>query len=124
MAQKIDPVRLRRMVAEGKTLNEVAEFFGVSYSSIHRCCERHDISKGVFRAKPLGDPKPAPEPADDGDLQKRQLINTGGRYADLAIWAGHWGVSLTHARILWGRLGLGLVPNAPKTTPKSRDRGH
>ena len=113
---KIDVAQLRRLVAAGSTTKAIAAFFGVQGPAVTRACRAEGIplpalpdgapARTGSRAgmtkprKPKARPAPAPE-ALTGDPSLDGLIATGGRYADLNLWAQAWGFTVTQARQKW-----------------------
>jgi hypothetical protein len=123
---KIDVDQLRRLVNAGSTTRAIAAFFGVQTPAVTRACHSAGIAlpaapdqppratgsrAGMTKPrKPKTGPAPVPT-ASTGDPSTDALIATGGRYADLNLWAQAWGMSVTQARQKWFALRR---PTEPK----------
>lgn len=112
--RKIDVERLREMIASGATIAQLTDLFHVTTPEIYKACHRESIpipKTATYRKLQVQVivPRVLPVPkAPESPPRLSQLIATGGRYADLEVWAKAWGVGMTQARLEWHRLGLPL----------------
>lgn len=116
----IDPERVRHLVAEGMSRADIAELYEVSTNAVDGICSDYGISgrpkkyktkvkaespvdKASSRHAPNGPPVPE---------KTASLIATGGRYADLRVWAQRYGVTEAKARQEWHKLRLPISRGA------------
>lgn len=116
IVRKIDPERVKRLLANGLSIAQIATQIGCTRQSATNACHRFGIPLPSARDRPEDqqsgpalEPEAGSLPSPGLDPRKEELVATGGRYLDLARWAGVWGVSLTHARFEWCRLRLPLA---------------
>ena len=110
MAKKINIEMLRRMVADGLTMGQIANAFDVSVAAVSLACKRNSIEKPEIKAKKSKIQAAQTPRAEMAEITERtsSLIETGGRYADLAAWAERWGTTSSRAVTEWRKLRLPL----------------
>lgn len=108
--RKLDIAKARELCRDGFTACEVADALHVNRNTIYRAVQAGDLACTLTGKPRPKRHKPAPAltivASQSTDPRTASLINTGGRYADLAAWAQAQGVTEVQARQAWRRLRL------------------